>query len=595
MQSQQEELNKPPLLLPELGYLLLEDCDVEVFGGENCRDEDAVAVDDTCWNNKSDGWIDVDILPFRSDPAAAAAAAAEPEEKPDDSLDHHYDDQHCETVCRRCNLVLERRSVDSCCNKEKILFVDGARIHPFHGTVTDLFCRHCSSAGIGSHKDDELHDRRNEKAKRSDASLLLGLLAACRDHVSVVRCRVLFNQNGHIHGAQRRATLLCTLAFPHLELEATSTTTRSILPLESFTTKRRASARRSTTKVLHPALQLLLQLVRSDWKYLQMAEQQLLQIAQQNDGSNSSGGNETYDNNSQQHRPQSSFFPTKLSLGDIYSHIQGSNVNNYEKIQAAQQQQRNNSDRSRLAALPLELLAEKVAPFFDAQSLAAVRSCNSFLCHSLRHIIPGLKVPLFSHQIHSVSWMRRREASLIRTERDCLEMDNDGGVDAAGATFLDSDIHRSVTGGATVRLELRRPCNDKKGNKDNDFDGNARVVIRLDSCTGHEIEPDTGSLPRQVARGGMLCDEPGLGSESVALRFFSIRIDVCDCRHLHFDLNRPNRECVHSLAHFADSGSFPRNADSGLIVRAAASWDVVTGLKASRPRAARNDRRQCNF
>lgn len=80
----------------------------------------------------------------------------------------------------------------------------------------------------------------------------------------------------------------------------------------------------------------------------------------------------------------------------------------------------------------------------------------------------------------------------------------------------DGDIHRSVSGGGTVRLASRRQSSRAMGNDDSGRAEAPPVVIRLDSCTGQEVtlvaECDgTTSPPLLLARGGLLCDEPGLG------------------------------------------------------------------------------------
>ena len=463
-----------------MGYLLLEDCEIKIEGqggGERLAPHE---------------WIDVRIghqqQPLQNSSSSnhistarkRGEGASETREDANQSLrDLHGDGG--DALCRRCNLVLRCCSGKHGSSNELQLDLDPRMYqYPFHGTVQDLLCSDCS--------DDD--DRR--RMKRSDAALLMGLLVACRDQVQMVQCRVLLRRSDDDDQLQQRSALLFTLAFPHLDVQneqqqhQTASVKgggrRSILAAPVS----RASRQRST-KLLHPALQLLLQLVRSDWKRLEVRQEQLLMLRTTTTSSSSI----------EQQSKHRSFFPAKMTLGEIYAHIQGSNSSGSDRRTRALQN--NEEDNSCLSSLPMELLAERVAPFFDSSSLAAVRCCSSFLYHSLRHVVPGLKLKLYSHQISSLSWMRHREASAIRSEADCFQTNNNDDL-----SLLDGDVHRSVTGGATVRLA------SKPTSVSTDTSSSNGVVVRLDSCTGHEIELDE-SLSRSVARGGLLCDDPGLG------------------------------------------------------------------------------------
>jgi hypothetical protein len=68
---------------------------------------------------------------------------------------------------------------------------------------------------------------------------------------------------------------------------------------------------------------------------------------------------------------------------------------------------------------------------------------------------------------------------------------------------LEQDVHSAATGGATVLL--RSP----------DGDGNA---VRISQYTGAEVKLlRSDPLSRTVARGGLLCDDPGLGKTITVL------------------------------------------------------------------------------
>lgn len=439
--------SRPNAELQEMAYLLLEDCRIEVV----MRDGTGPPLRK---------WIAVDQL-FQS--------IVEP---PDGNGKESKAGLEVDDICRRCNLVMQlKQTEDSAPLNSEVLHLDWEQVQPFHGTIQDVFslnkavpessCRCCCPAAA-------------VKAKRSDAAMIAGLLVACRDQVSVVQCSVLFRD-------ETQTSLLFTLSFPHLSQTAAR---RSILVQPSANPSKRTRA--GVSKPLNSALQLLSSLVRSDWVQLEVLQQSL---------------QEQELLKPQPLRKKPSFFPSKLTLGEIYDHIQASTStistshgDNHDRQNPIENQ------ASRLVSLPQEVLVAKMAPFLQAQSLAALRSTCTYLNWSLRGVVPGLKLRLYSHQVNSLSWMRRRESSLIQTESDCFQ---------SAEPSLDGDVHRAITGGATVRLASKP------------FDNDSSWSIRLDPCTGNEIAPeqafDSGALPRRVARGGLLCDDPGLGKTVTVL------------------------------------------------------------------------------
>ena len=534
----------------ELGYLLLEDCEIllassEHVGGALPLNEWIHVNVELAGHDSTDG----DAVPGLATTTAetgrdtSSSTTADPnhrhprQEQGEELNDGNHPDE-TRMPCRRCNLVVEQQQQQQGDDETNTIMrfqIDGTVQHAFWGTIEDLYCRECGGGRSTEHQHapprQEEQQQQQASKKRSDAALWMGLLVACRNVVSIETCRILWKSpqpegSSYLNQGPHRATLLFTLTFPHLSQQQQQQPRsilqqpRSILPAP-FTmkrTSRTASAPScSGTKALHPALQLLLQLVRSDWDHLEVVQQQLLRV-------DKNGTPTATESNPQPRETLSGFFPTKLTLGEIYTHIQGSNFKDSDHRFLTEQQptstKRNENasidTASYLTCLPMDLLAEKVAPFFDAKSLAAVRSCSQFLYRSLRHVVPGLKVSLYSHQIHSLSWMRRRESSLIGTEQDCCRLDGKDDTVARVVLCPDGDIHRSVSGGGTVRLASRRQSNRAMGVDDSGGPQIPPVVIRLDSCTGQEVtwsmERDGGSfLPRHVARGGLLCDEPGLG------------------------------------------------------------------------------------
>jgi hypothetical protein len=474
----------PKSELQEMAYLLLEDVRVEVTAAEGVEAQSQQK------------------LPLRQWINVSQCSSSAMVERPDRQNQCHQEsvdtaaqlpplDGTCCCCCRRCNLVLLQRqratTMEEAASWKSALELqlDWEQVPPFHGTMADLFsvikglpsaASACSCPG-------------SAKAKRSDAALVAGLLVACREQVTVVHCRVLFRE-------EKQVALLFTLAFPHLQLPTsaanTVTTQPSILAQPQPSASPKSNTRsRQASKPLHPALQLLLSLVRSDWGQLEVLEQRLLHRA-------------VFDDARPSRKKKPALFPSKLALGEIYDCIQGSSSTSYRVSHSNGELTRNKklmeSDACTLTSLPLDVLVEKMAPFLHAQTLAALRTTCTYLNWSLRGVIPGLKLRLYSHQVSSLSWMRRRESSLIRTETDCFQIRD---------ALPDGDVHRAITGGATVRL----------ASKPNE---NVGCIIRLDSYTGREIAPEqqlgnNGPLSRRVARGGLLCDDPGLGKTVTVL------------------------------------------------------------------------------
>jgi hypothetical protein len=441
--------------LQEMAYLLLEDCRIEIFGngsGPPLRQ-----------------WINVDQSHHRVVERLDGSLEKEPKESNVGLVDD---------ICRRCNLVLRNGESDASLNAE-VLTLDWEKVHPFHGAIQDSFSldKTFPEASCSCHPS-------GTRAKRSDAALLSGLLVACREQVSVVRCSVMFRE-------EHRGSLLFALAFPHLSKKAAR---RSILA-QKFS-KSPSSPYRSAalSKPLSPALQLLLSLVRADWDRLEGQQQILLEKASQEP---------------KYGRKKPSFFPSKLTLGEVYNRIEGStsSISTSRSDDLCRQTPTTFGNADILSILPLDLLVEKISPFLQAKSLAALRSSSTYMNWSLRGVVPGLKLRLYSHQVNSLAWLRRRESPLLRTETDYLKSEG---------ALPDGDVHRAITGGATVRL-VSKPAY-----------GESSWCVRLDPLTGREIAPDhdldKGALPRRVARGGLLCDDPGLGKTITVL---SLILQTC--------------------------------------------------------------------
>lgn len=383
-------------------------------------------------------------------------------------------------VCHRCHLLLNvLNSGDSVDESGFALSLDWNHVHPFDGNVRDIASKNLptkTTTGITPNRDYRCNCRVNPgTCRRSDAALLAGLLVACAAHVQVVDCRVLLLSQDE--GTDMyTGSILCTLAFPYLFSAPPSSKInckRSIVP--------RSTVKRSTSNSpvmpLNSALRLLLSLIRSDWGQLEPLQQQLMHVPEPVATTG---------------RKDVPFFPSLLTLGDIYNSIQGSTSHTNRLLKASP----SNAAPSPLSSLPLDILQERLAPFLNAREVAAVRSTSMHLYWSLRSVVPGLKLRLYTHQVNSLFWMRQREASLIKTEADCFQTKD--------------DKHRDVTGGISVRLASNPATTESE------------LCVILDPWTGLEIFRDEAlseieKLPRRVACGGLLCDDPGLGKTITVL------------------------------------------------------------------------------
>jgi hypothetical protein len=330
-----------------------------------------------------------------------------------------------QTGCRRCSIRLQSQ------NGSLMLCWDD--VDAFMGMEADVVC--CTT--------------------RSDASLLLGTLKACRPHVTA-SISVFFYENDL---QNQNCSMVMTVSFPNL--------------LQGVPGKRSILQGRNT-KILSPQMQLLLSMLSSDWEKLDSFMDHLKR--------NPLRATE---------RRQTSFFTTKVSFEQLYLRIPGSTAD--DPVRRGSSAQKTDSW---LLQLPRELVVERIAPFLRAKSLHSLRrTCRTFH-EALRATVPGLRrLRLYSHQIDSLSWMREREARSL-CENDCLVGSGD-------------DLHRAATGGLTTLLRTR--CN--------------QASVRVVQTTGMEFQPYI--IPRKVARGGLLCDDPGLGKTITVLSLVLQTLGLC--------------------------------------------------------------------
>jgi hypothetical protein len=337
--------------------------------------------------------------------------------------------------CNDCHVFLRRSSTGG-------LEMEVDRINAFMGFDTQLCCQSCGQT-------------------RSDASLLLGVLLACNEFVSIEKLLV----TGQLNGS---STMVVTVSFPYLMMGAPGQ--------RSISTANRGKS----NKPLPSALQLVLSIVRSDWWNLELLMKQLTLDSK----SPTKVGSTT--------RRHVTLFPSKLLLEELYKRIPGSSGAVQDFNDRPDKETVQSSDCF-LALIPQELLVERVAPFLKARSLDSLRCTSKRFHKALKGVVPGLKLRLFRHQIASLSWMRERECKGL-WESDCLcdTMQSIAGVH-------DSDAHRAATGGMTTLLRVQ-PTDD------NDALGTS---VRVYQYSGREVTVnELASLPRSIARGGKLCVHP---------------------------------------------------------------------------------------
>jgi len=448
----------------EMAYLLLQGCEVRVASGEE-EGEDEGASSCPLTPPPVGKWLNVRVVSRRG----SAAAAAERNFDDDEPDEGEISTDQLSRCCRECFVSLKRNENrnGATAAAEHPLELDIGEIRPFDGTEGRVICEACRSA-------------------RSDASLLLGLLKATADCVSFERCSVLLSSSPGENSqtiSTRTASFVVTLSFPHLFSEGRASR-RHILP-------RNLGATSNFNKPLPLALQLLLSLVRSDWSALR----DMMRGACANGRKGQSLARPA--------RP--SLFPTKNSLEGLYKRIQGSTaasdeLESHARVPLNERLRRQPAACRLLRLLPREVLVERIAPFLRARSLDSLRCSCSYLHKALSATVPGLKLRLYSHQIKSLEWMRERECRSV-VEADCLDLSSSSSNRFSQCE--DGDLHRAVTGGLTVLLR-QRP------------DGRSphiALAVRLNQHTGREWNEfeDATFMHRKVARGGLLCDEPGLG------------------------------------------------------------------------------------
>lgn len=487
-----------------MGYVLLEECEVILLIESN--DDKASCAETETSLPITGEWLNVDLQELPGDISRC-------------NLPSEIND-------RELVLRLEQRS-----NSTTSLRAACA-ISPFHGVLSDI-----TASQNNSSPSEKQHS--SKKRRRSDASLLAGLALEINNQSFV-------NQQHYIINAAEGNTIddlrylqidtaqICfhedknniTAEFDNETKETTSEHRRmraSFLVTFSFPIQGNEESilshtkqhQRSGRKVLSTALQLVGSIIRCDWDNLD-AKMEILKHRQR-------------DNNT----AMKQFFPSELTVEKLYDQISGASQHfNDQKVNNTTMK----ASGSGILGIPEEIIRISIAPFLKARSLHALRLTNRRMYTHLQSVVPGLKLKLFHHQIRSLEWMELRERRCV-TEEDLLSSDNSsmaGRMLHDGESVCGGDYHRSVTGGASVKLCTRRSDSLTNG---------AAKVFRFDALSGSIINTPQYTnqhskvLPSHLrsttaARGGLLCDEPGLGKTvtvlSLILRSLGLSVDAAD-------------------------------------------------------------------
>jgi hypothetical protein len=678
------------------GFLVLDHCDVYLVarGGKKDDEKNAARVG-TPPMGKDDPWFDVeiptvvpqDLAENRRCRQAQAQAQAQAHEGVDVSSSRNVananvnaniscvDHRHCPHCClvlakdlsfrektTQQMLRITTNDGDGSSSKTEGSFDTTSTGPRYDGTIRGTKCRYCGSG-----------------RQRSDAALMMGLALQSQDlgHVVIRSIRVGLYKNAIKNKSKNKNSISPAAQFtpktpkPNLNNSNSSNVfcrkekacllisfwCREIVDLDvppSQQHQQRRFFERSTKQLLHPATQLILSIMSSDWREYdaKIAEVSFLASSYvvekhrskksktstdddidtiDENESNKTNGMDTDTNliptihQQQQRIPYISFFPSKMNLEDVFQRTSGVSptllLSDPEFHYCSKQRRRNNTKQcsytsmgtmnfkshsddwngneridgdhkhnsetattnnknksnkaattaavttvipaTKLTTLPGDVLCHNIGQYLRAKSLDSLRCTCKHLHWTLRAVVPGLKLRLYSHQIKSLMWMRGRESTLI-TEDDLLQTQqrqnrrrhcrprqrtSTSTSQTRNMTHWikntpDGDAHRSATGGATVVLCPRRrrwqgrnngirDNGDGDANEDEAIDadrngngnGNAAPVriSQLDQSEvverrkyGNDSAVGGGGgdnpLARKVARGGLLCDDPGLGT-----------------------------------------------------------------------------------
>ena len=173
----------------------------------------------------------------------------------------------------------------------------------------------------------------------------------------------------------------------------------------------------------------------------------------------------------------SSIFPKHMSLNEIYLQMKKGHRDEKAGHKNVHCRKRTITDNH---CIFMDIPCHLYSPFLSAVSIARLQCVSRYLYYSLRQSVPGMKLILVKHQVASLKWMRSRErSSASKRQRDGLPVKilygQKSGVEY---TFNGRYLQKYV--GGTI-------CNS--------------------------FEDDI----REIGRGGICADEPGLGKTITSL------------------------------------------------------------------------------
>lgn len=365
----------------------------------------------------------------------------------------------------------------------------------FSGTLSGIYCEE-NRTSIQQDSDESCSDEsivknpKDFKKKRSDISLLLGaaLHSQKLGHIKIESVQILLHKDVEEEKAQGLPPSRCQL------LNGTVLLTISIPDIEYGALSRERSKRE-----IHSVTQLLFSLVETNWDLLEeslptleLQSSQLSRSHEQQEGCDES----LKGNGILKTKAKSNVFPTALSLENVYKKIQDMHdrpsIVTPSSVNAACLDSSSAADSvPSLQGLPRDLIVGHIAPYLRSKSLYALRfSCKLFYT-MLEEYVPGMKLKLYQHQCRSLDWMQTREHRLQPTASKEDEYDF---------------IRRGTASVELVLATRHKP----------------RTFYKCDTITGSisivENDNTEKHIPAlNVMRGGLLCDDAGLGKTITVL------------------------------------------------------------------------------
>merc|ERR1712238_423294 len=198
-----------------------------------------------------------------------------------------------------------------------------------------------------------------------------------------------------------------------------------------------------STKLLPASTQLILSIMHSDWRMYETKVSELI-LLRGKDKSRRNNRDDiinvsNYRKSKIQRVQKVSFFPSKINLEDVLQRIGGASssllsdpkfyserikegaktieISSSNKDRCSAEQDKDDGDHKMLIAkltdLTGDILCQGIGQYLRAKSLDALRCSCKHLHWTLRAVVPGLKLQLYSHQIKSLVWMRWRETKQI--------------------------------------------------------------------------------------------------------------------------------------------------------------------------------------